>query len=361
MFATLFRKPIVRAALAALVVTLAVLPFFFIGQAQASPQAQTDSSDCASCHPDVVEAWQNSMHSSTRTDHVLEESTNCTACHPAFVGGQGVQPPANFASVPDGTMQDSNCLLCHTTGYNAETRKSDSYGVTCAACHPQIEDHPNKHYPKNADSSLCGKCHSDTRFNWDNWKNSRHYRENMNCAECHDPHTTTLRNTSTEPTADKSALCISCHEPNEHMSPFSTHGRANVSCVDCHLGEKNGIDAFHMVPNHSFKPEIKTCNNCHATTIHRPAMPNENLPAAIDPRPSPTPYTASQDESPAETPDKEAPKEESKEPPAATQLLDTNSQMWLFVIAGIIGLMGVIVGIMIPIAMPMIKKFLKLP
>lgn len=318
-------------------------------RAQASPLAQDTTppaGSCASCHPEVQAMWYAGAHSSARTVHVLEESSNCVACHPVFQGGQGVvPPPAGFASsTSDGKMQDAACMACHTTGYDPATNKSASYGVTCESCHPPVADHPNKDIATNTDTALCGRCHSDSRFNWDNWQNSRHYRENMNCVECHDPHSTSLQHVGTDPAANKSALCVSCHEPNDHMSPYSVHGRAGVTCENCHVGEKSGVDTFHVVPNHSFKPQIATCNKCHAATLHQPAKPSEDLPAAVSLNPTPTPFVA------AEAPHANAGDQSTENDAAAGAQKEDNSWNWLLwlVVAGLAGLIGLIVGIAVP-------------
>ena len=317
------------------------------GKAQASPMPQDgtpSAQPCSDCHADIQEAWFNGAHSSTRTDHVLQESMNCTACHPKFEGGQGAQPPANFASTPAGNMRDNNCVACHTTGYDEKTRVSKSYGITCEACHTPVQGHPDRDMPISSSAKACGACHSDARFNWDSWQNSRHYRENMNCAECHDPHSASLRNVGADGVTGKSGLCLSCHEASEHMSPYSVHGRMNVSCVDCHLGEKSGVDDFHVVPNHSFKPNIETCNNCHAATLHRPAMPSADLPAA-DIRLTPTHAAPTPQPTHVEAPSR-----------AGLPLPADDTQLWWLALAVIAGLMGLIAGVMVMLLLPLLQK-----
>lgn len=338
----LFRRILIKVIFAASLAA-PLLWFLLYGQVQASPQAQSDSEDCASCHADIQDIWYEGAHSAARTTHVLEQSMKCLACHPDFTGGQGIRPPAGFASSADGKMKDSNCLACHTTGYDPQTGKSKAYGVTCEACHTPVSGHPDKDISTNTRADLCGRCHSDTRFNWDNWQNSRHYQENMSCVECHDPHSASLHNVSVEPAVDKSGLCLSCHKPDEHMSPYSVHGRAGVTCVKCHLGEKRGVDAFHVVPNHSFKPEIETCSSCHAAALHRRAKPGESLPAAIEPSSSPTPHAAAPQ--PQET--------ENAQPPQNKQ---PDSQLLWLAFAGVAGLIGLIIGAALPLLNALLKN-----
>ena len=37
-------------------------------------------------------------------------------------------------------------------------------------------DHPKSPMPVDTSPDLCGRCHSDTRFGWQDWKVSTHYQ-----------------------------------------------------------------------------------------------------------------------------------------------------------------------------------------
>lgn len=260
---------------------------------QATKSTPPPSAPCGACHPEIQQQWYESAHSAARTDHVLEQAGNCAACHPEMLGGQSV-PTGAPAATQSGALANeaNNCIECHTTGFDATGDKSKSYGVTCEACHsPIAKNHPEQPMPIYEGTDMCARCHSDARFDWSEWKNSKHYQQNMRCVECHDPHTTALRFVENA-TANKSALCLNCHKETSEMSPSSTHGRAGVTCEQCHLGEKQATDAFHVVPNHSFAVKVETCNGCHANQIHRPQKPGEDVPAAVNVNSSPTPYIA---------------------------------------------------------------------
>jgi predicted CXXCH cytochrome family protein len=266
-------------------------------------QAPTSTLGCEECHPEIQKEWYESRHSPTRTDHVLEQANDCSACHPQMIDGQMVPPGAPVIDRSGEPGMGRNCVVCHTTGYDPQTQKSKSYGVTCEACHSPIsKNHPDQGMPIYTGTDMCARCHSDSRFNWSEWENSRHYQQYMSCNECHNPHTTGLRNVSAE-TPNNSLLCLKCHEITSDMSPYSIHGRAGVTCDQCHLGEKKGQDAFHVVPNHSFKVQIETCKKCHEAQLHRAQEPGEDVPAAVNINPSPTPYvvepTATEEEKPA--------------------------------------------------------------
>jgi predicted CXXCH cytochrome family protein len=217
--------------------------------APAAQQSGT-SRDCTVCHTEYQMSWQNGAHGQAGSDPVfLEEWTK-----------QG-KPGA--------------CLVCHTTGYDPATATFQENGVTCQACHGvPPADHPKSPMPVDRSPDLCGRCHSDTRFGWQDWKVSTHYQRGMNCTTCHDPHSASLKKLpgqlGEKPTADEvSALCINCHKEHSMEFPYTAHNQKGVSCVDCHVNHIENTDrAAHSVPDHSFNASLDSCNTCHAEQMH---------------------------------------------------------------------------------------------
>lgn len=213
--------------------------------------AQTSSQDCAVCHTEFQTTWQSGAHGKAGSDPIfLDEWTK-----------QG-KPGA--------------CLVCHTTGYDPATATYKAEGVTCEACHgPAPADHPKTPMPVNRTTDLCGQCHSDTRFGWQDWKVSTHYQRGMDCATCHDPHSASLKKVpgprTENGTDDVSELCINCHKENSMDFPYTSHHQKGVSCVDCHVNHLENADrTAHTVPDHSFKASLESCNTCHAQQMHSP-------------------------------------------------------------------------------------------
>jgi len=130
--------------------------------------------------------------------------------------------------------------------------------------------------PIDRSTDLCGRCHSDTRFGWQEWKISTHYQRGMDCTVCHDPHSASLKQVATAqgetPTyQDASELCITCHNEYSMDFPYSSHHQKGVSCVDCHVNHLEFEDrAAHSVPDHSFNASLKSCNTCHVDQMHKP-------------------------------------------------------------------------------------------
>jgi predicted CXXCH cytochrome family protein len=169
------------------------------------------------------------------------------------------------------------CLVCHVTGYDPATATWKEDGVTCEACHGEAPaDHPKSPMPIDHSTDLCGRCHSDTRFGWQEWKISTHYQRGMDCTVCHDPHSAALKQVAVAqgemPTyEDASELCITCHNEYSMDFPYSNHHQKGVSCVDCHVNHLENEDrAAHSVPDHSFNASLKSCNTCHKDQMHQP-------------------------------------------------------------------------------------------
>jgi len=250
---------------------------------EATVPAEQTSSDCAVCHTEYQMTWQNGAHGQAGSDPIfLEEWTK-----------QG-KPGA--------------CLVCHTTGYDPATATYKEAGVTCEACHgPAPADHPKTPMPVDRTTDLCGRCHSDTRFGWQDWKVSTHYQRGMDCATCHDPHSASLKKVAGprvgEQTDEISQLCINCHKEYSMDFSYTSHHQQGISCVDCHVKHlENAERTAHTVPDHSFNASLASCNTCHAQQMHSPTkagnaqgtsapasaqIPSEVQLASVTPEPDP--------------------------------------------------------------------------
>lgn len=241
------------------------------------------TSDCVVCHTEYQMTWQNGAHGQAGSDPIfLEEWTK-----------QG-KPGA--------------CLVCHTTGYDPATATYEAEGVTCEACHgPAPADHPKTPMPVDRTTDLCGRCHSDTRFGWQDWKVSTHYQRGMDCTTCHDPHSASLKKVVGprvgEKTDEVSELCINCHKEYSMDFSYTSHHQKGISCVDCHVKHLESTErTAHTVPDHSFNASLASCNTCHADQMHSPTeavnaegttapasaeIPSEVKLASVTPEPEP--------------------------------------------------------------------------
>jgi len=224
-----------------------------VAQAQDnSPPPQDHNLNCAACHTEFQTTWMSGPHGTAVSDPVFQEEW-------VSQGSPGA------------------CLVCHVTGYDPATATWKEDGVTCEACHnPVPADHPKSPMPVDHSTDLCGRCHSDTRFGWQEWKISTHYQRGMDCTVCHDPHSAALKQVASasgdEPTyEDASELCITCHNEYSMDFTYSSHHQKGVSCVDCHVNHlENEERVAHSVPDHSFNASLKSCNTCHKDQMHQP-------------------------------------------------------------------------------------------
>jgi predicted CXXCH cytochrome family protein len=245
-----------RLLIALLFALLAAGVTLMVAQAQeGSPPPQGSELNCAACHTEFQTTWMSGPHGTAVSDPVFQEEW-------VSQGSPGA------------------CLVCHVTGYDPATATWKEDGVTCEACHGEAPaDHPKSPMPVDHSTDLCGRCHSDTRFGWQEWKISTHYQRGMDCTVCHDPHSGAIKQVATAqgktPTyEDASELCITCHNKLSMDFPYSAHHQRGVSCVDCHINHLEiGERAAHSVPDHSFNASLKSCNACHVDQMHGPGVP----------------------------------------------------------------------------------------
>ncbi len=217
-----------------------------------APAATPQTPPCVACHTEFAAEWENGPHGKAVSDPVFEAQWT-----------QQGKPGA--------------CLVCHVTDYDPATGTWKEDGVACEACHgPMKADHPKSPMPVDRSPELCARCHSDSRFGWQEWQGSTHYQRGMNCTTCHDPHSASLKITRSlnGGTAynDASQLCVNCHKDVSMNFPYSVHQKRGVTCINCHVThtENSPADA-HTVPDHSFKANLDSCNECHSDQMHSAA------------------------------------------------------------------------------------------
>lgn len=218
-----------------------MLMTYALVQASAAPQeAQTAQSDCASCHPEFVSAWQNGSHGKSESDPIFKEAWTAAG-----------KPEA--------------CLECHVTGYDPQTKTWQADGITCVSCHsPVPANHPKDPMPVEHTGKKCGECHTETYFEWEV---SVHRQQNVDCSSCHDPHKTSLV------TNKPDDLCSSCHQQRAENFSHSAHSLKGLQCEDCHMTPLSPTgQEGHAKRDHSFFVSLKSCNSCHKYDMHDPSQ-----------------------------------------------------------------------------------------
>lgn len=214
------------------------------GAARAAPAQQDpptptpEPQDCAACHPNVGDTWLISPHAYAYEDAIFQERW------------QSLGEPGD-------------CLVCHTTGYQATTGAYTAEGVTCEACHGAAQEgHPPAVMPIRSDTEYCGTCHPITLGEW---RLTGHAAADVGCSDCHNPHSQEARFENTD------ELCINCHKDNLGEHQNDTHIQKGVRCVECHalvippdVPPNDGL----APTGHSFTITPATCVACHTDTLH---------------------------------------------------------------------------------------------
>jgi len=202
------------------------------------PSPHLEGQTCRDCHLDVDESWSQSAHAHAYDDVNFQERWKA-------IGEKG------------------DCLLCHTTNYQATSGTYDAEGVACEACHGKVDaNHPPAAVPIRADTEYCGTCHTTTLGEW---RLTGHAGADVGCTDCHNPHSQEALFENPD------EMCINCHKDGMSGYLEDTHSQKGIGCVDCHAlvipPEEPPQDG--IVPTgHSFTITPATCVACHTDALH---------------------------------------------------------------------------------------------
>ena len=205
---------------------------------EVDPHDQIADKDCKECHLNITEEWQTSPHANAFND-------------PYFIERW------------DGLGNPTECLVCHTTDYQASTDTYSAEGVSCEECHGKVPtNHPPEAVSIQSDAEYCGKCHTTTLSEW---RLTGHHTANVGCTDCHNPH-------NQEALFEvKDELCINCHQEDMEAYLEDLHVQKNIGCVDCHalVIPPDPIPDDGIVPTgHTFTITPATCVACHTDALH---------------------------------------------------------------------------------------------
>jgi predicted CXXCH cytochrome family protein len=238
------QKSLYASLLAGFIVCLLTM-ILFVGIAGAAPDAQEGDpgptipdENCKDCHLDVAQSWTESPHA-----HAFDDTV--------------------FQSRWQGLGNPGDCLLCHTTNYQASTNSYTTEGVSCEACHGQVStNHPPEVVPIRADTEYCGTCHTTTLHEW---RLTGHASADVGCMDCHDPHSQQRLFEASD------NLCINCHQADMEDYLEDLHVQKGIGCVDCHalVIPPDPLPEDGIVPTgHTFTITPATCVACHTDALH---------------------------------------------------------------------------------------------
>ncbi|WP_136807764.1 tetratricopeptide repeat protein [Desulfosediminicola flagellatus] len=238
---------------------------------------QTWNGMCAECHSTRLQKNYD-MESNSYSTIWFEIDVGCEACH-----GPGSEH-LKWAELPAlGRSQlDDFGLVIPTSNVSA-----DQHIMTCAPCHSrryQLGDNQHKNeglldvmVPSLLTEDLYypdGQI-KDEVYVYGSFVQSKMYRHDVRCNDCHDPHTLKLHKKD-------NALCLQCHRASEYDTPqhhfHKTEYKGKPSegylCVKCHMPGRMymGID---YRPDHSLRiprPDLSkklgTPNGCSTSDCH---------------------------------------------------------------------------------------------
>ncbi len=173
----------------------------------------------------------------------------------AFADGA---PTAAWTGGPRDEAALDTCATCHAlrTGFSAQTSTS---GPFLDRFMPRLLDTPAYHVDGQIDGEV---------FVYGSFLQSKMHRAGVTCADCHEPHSLTLR-------AEGNALCAQCHTPDVFDTPKHSHhpkGTPGAQCVNCHMPAKTYMvvdprrDHRLAVPRPDVSASLGTpsaCTACH--------------------------------------------------------------------------------------------------
>jgi predicted CXXCH cytochrome family protein len=156
--------------------------------------------------------------------------------------------PENIPHNPN--KKDVNCNDCHGVKH---ADGSVHTNVKCYSCHGFHTVKPAKEFAAEK-SQLCLTCHNTASVN--TFKSTIHFKKGINCDNCHNGGHQVVRFTK----ATGSQKCASCHKKEQIDLKSSAHGKGLSSlkspvCLDCH--------AAHGVAGNRYTQETKACMKCH--------------------------------------------------------------------------------------------------
>ena len=247
---------------------------------------------CADCHSTDL---KKNLDVKTGAYHTRwsEMDVSCEACHGPGAEhqkwAQALADGGEYKTINKGLSADlterknSHWLIDKKTGklIRSTPNRSRNEIEVCARCHSRrsqltddfVPGQPfmDAYHPALLSAGLYyadGQMHDEV-YVWGSFQQSRMQHAGVTCSDCHDPHSTQLR----EP-GEK--VCYQCHNAENYASRkhhFHKQGSTGANCVECHMPATTfmGVDRRHdhgfRIPRPDLSVEIGTpnaCNQCHS-------------------------------------------------------------------------------------------------
>ncbi len=253
--------------LATWLLTLLLSPLSMAQTPQAVSEAATFVGEkvCTACHSQENRHFTETLHAKAfrLNPRNANEERVCEACHGP--GSLHVQDTKNKSALIGFTKgwgtpvakQNQQCLGCHTGGSQLHWTGSvhSRNQLSCADCHnPMEKNSVNGLLAKSTINDTCESCHQQQRNEFNKRSHMPLHEGKMTCVDCHNPH-----GSATKPllkAESTNALCYTCHA--EKRGPFLwEHGPVRENCANCHTPHGSNHDKL-LVAERPF-----LCQQCH--------------------------------------------------------------------------------------------------
>lgn len=201
---------------------------------------------CVDCHGQDAFPHSGPTPTDGRT-YSIAAVQMCESCHSEQ--HTDLQQGLHAKAIAEGNLEAAVCTDCH--GAHDVQRVAAQSGLV---------------------AGVCGDCHKATLTEW---RASPHVDIGpLGCANCHSPHTQTLR---VGETGDD--MCINCHKIMEEQWVHTEHLNVAepVNCTSCHMytpasdaveGEAISVANWQEMPTgHSMVVESVACSTCHEELV----------------------------------------------------------------------------------------------
>ncbi|MCB9283574.1 MAG: tetratricopeptide repeat protein [Lewinellaceae bacterium] len=225
---------------------------------------------CADCHSTYLQKNYFEEPDSFATRWAAID-VSCEACHgpglehqkyvksPAYKKGETVKGSfLHLTADLSSKEQVDQCARCHSRR-SQYSKAYDHSGVFMDHYLPEIL-RPGLYYP---DGQIL-----DEVYVYGSFLQSRMYRNNVRCSDCHDAHSLKLK-------FDGNDLCLQCHDKEKYDTAshhFHDPAGEGASCVGCHMPGRTYMGNDYR-RDHSFRvprPDLSvrfgspnSCNECH--------------------------------------------------------------------------------------------------
>lgn len=178
----------------------------------------------------------------------------------------------------------TECLGCHTVGFNPETRTWVEMGVGCESCHGPGKTHTtakkedrkstilnSANFEPKVQAMTCGQCHSRGRDKSGKYAFPHGYVPGGDLAAAFDDakpaeagRNQQFSDLMQSPKHwDNGVVCEKCHDPHgDTAQPYQLRLPINETCLQCHADKIKSL-AEHVAAKGKTAPENATCATCH--------------------------------------------------------------------------------------------------